>query len=201
MDGEIMETNILENMQIEEIFKNNILLDLFDKDFHFDIENEKHKQIVKSLKSYNRMYELFDKINYIDDIVFIIINTEESLFPLLGYLININIDKIKQILNHPNINKKHVNFIIDTLSLEQIERDIEILEIGISKGYQFNEHTIELLEKNRDLLIQKLNSFSDNSQELLLLVNNLSDKVLNDNLVVNLIITNGYYFTKDTPQI
>lgn len=196
-----METNILENMQIEEIFKNNILLDLFDKDFHFDFENEKHKQIVKSLKSYNKIYELFDKISSINDIVFIIVNTEESLFPLLVYLINLNIDEIKQILNHPKINKKHINFIIDTLSLEQLESDIKILEIGISKGYQFNEHTTILLEKNKNLLIQKLNSFSDNIQELLNLVNNLSDTLLSDSLIVNLIITKGYYFTKNTPQI
>jgi len=195
-----METTILENMQVDDIFKNNILLQLFDKGFHFDFENEEHKQIVKSLKSYNRMYELFDKISSINDIVFIIINTEDALFPLLAYLININVDKIKQILNHPKINKKHVNFIIDTLTIEQLENDIEILEIGISKGYQFNEHTIELLE-NKDLLIQKLNSFNDDIQDLLSFVNKLSDEVLSDNLVINLIITKGYYFTKDTPQV
>lgn len=196
-----MEKSILENLSIEQIFKDNILLNLFDKGFHFDFENEKHKQIVKSLKSYNKMYELFDKISFINDIVFIIINTEDALFPLLTYLINININKIKQILNHPKINKKHINFIIDALTLEQLESDIEILEIGISKGYQFNEHTIELLEKNRYLLIQKLNSFNDNIPELLNLVNNLSDTLLSDSLIVNLIITKGYYFTKNTPQI
>lgn len=196
-----MEATTLENMQVEEIFRDNILLDLFDRGFHFDFENEKHKQIVKSLKSYNKMYELFDKINNVHDIVFIIINTEESLFPLLTYLININVDKVKQILKHPYINKKQVNFIIDTFSLEQLESDFEILEIGISKGYQFNGHTIQLLEKNKDLLIKKLNSLNDNIQELLSFVNQLSDEVLSDNLIVNLIITKGYYFTKDTPQV
>jgi len=199
--GEIMETTTLENMQVEEIFESDILLKLFDRGFHFDFENEKHKQIVKSLKRYNKIYELFDKVNNVNDMVFIIINTEEALFPLLTYLININLDKIKGVLKNPKINKKHVNFIIDTLTLEQLESDSGILEVGISKGYQFNEHTTILLEKNKDLLIQKLNSFNGEIQELLNLVNNFSEGVLSDNLIVNLIITKGYYFTRNTPQI
>ena len=185
MGGEKMETRIPENISLELVFKDNLLLDLLSKGFHFDFKDEKHKQIVKNLKSYNRLYEFFDKINTVDDIVFIIINTEESLYPLLTYLINISVPKLKQILNHPYINKKHVNFIIDTLSLEILEDDIEILKVGIFKGYQFNEHTILLLDKNVDLLTQKLECFNGDTRELLNLVNNLSDKILSDNYLFN----------------
>jgi len=197
-----MEKGIFDEISIEQIFKDNILLDLLDRGFHFDFTNEKHKQIVRTLKNYNKLYELFDKINNINDIVFIIINTTEELLPLLTYLININADKVKQILKHPYINKKHVNFIIDTLTLEQLENDKEILETGISKGYEFNEHTIELLENNKELLIQKLESFNDSDiQELLYFINHLSNKVLSDNLIVNLGVTKGYYFMSSTPEI
>lgn len=176
----------------------NDLLELLENGFHFEYENQKHKEIVQICLNHSNLYEILDTINDSNDIVFMLINAGEKI-SLLGYLIKINADKIKEILNNPYINQKHANFIINSSNLDTINSE-EILEIAIKKEYCFNEHTLKILEQHKNLLIKKIESIT-NLEELLNLINNLSEEMLRDEVIINLAITKGYYFTKATPQI
>lgn len=191
---------IIENVSQEHLLDDNVLLKALENGFHFKSGNQRHKEIIQDCLNHSNLYEILDIINDSNDIVFMIINAGEKI-SLLEYLVKINEDKIKEILNNPYINQEHANFVIDNSALDTINNE-EILELAINKGYCFNEYTLKLLEKYKNLLIKKIESIgSNNLEELLYLINNLSEEMLRDEMIINLAITQGYYFTKDTPQI
>jgi len=178
----------------------NDLINVLDNGFHFEHNNQEHINIVNNLIKSHNLEEILDKITNVNDIIFVIINTNIHKLPLLRSLIHNNLTKVKTVINSPYIDENHINFIIDSIPLENLENDKRILELAIKKGYIFNEYTLEILEKYTDLLIQKLETIN-NLDELLELVNKLSEQTLKNSLIVNLAITKGYYFTKNTPDI
>ena len=132
------------------------LINALNNGFHFEYTNQTHKELVKEIIKSRNLEEILDKINNVNDIIFVIANTSIHKLPLLRSLIYNNSGKVLKIINSPYINKEHINFIIENTSLEKLESDKRILELAIKKGYIFNEYTLEILEKYPDLLIQKL---------------------------------------------
>lgn len=177
----------------------NDLLELLDNGFHFEYGNQKHIEIVNNLIKNPNLEEILDKITNINDIVFVISNTSIHKLVLLRTLINNNLTKVRKIIKNPYIEEKHINFIIDSIPLEYLKDNLKVIEYAIEKGYIVNEYTLELIENNKELLIKQIEKIN-NLEALLNLINSLSETTLNDSLIVNLAITKGYYFTKNTPD-
>lgn len=176
------------------------LINALENGFHFDYTNQTHKELVNDIIKSRNLEEILDKINNVNDIIFVISNTSIHKLPLLRTLIYNNSGKVLKVINSPYITEEHINFIIDSIPLEKLKENTKILELAIKKGYKVNEYTLEIIENDINLLILKLENIKE-IEELLEIINHLSEKTLENNLIVNLAITKGYYFTKDTPNI
>ena len=179
----------------------------FDKGYHFRYNDESTVRMIiisilmEQRKGTHTLENVLSKINDIyDQMAIIRFLQEKDAYKLLGLMHKNNKDSIKYILrNINNVSNENIANFINSCNPDVL-LDSEVMDLATSRfHYEITEDTPVPIRRTNEELREYIESCT-NIYDIFNAINVSSTSILEDLNLLDLAVSKGYYFNKDTPE-